>query len=86
MFHINPNYLIKKEERGRWINVLKELEQYDYEEIRGEFEAIQRLAPDKDRYYYLESVRRNLMVKRNDKYKRQGPASNVKEALRGLFQ
>jgi hypothetical protein len=82
IFNIHPKYLILKDERERWINVLRELEKYEEGELRDELSRIINLVGDeKPRYYYLESVRRNLMISSNSKMKRE----DMPKAIKDLF-
>lgn len=84
IFQLPLNYLIKQEFKGRWIRVLRELEEFSYDEIESEYRDILDLVGSEPHHplYYLEAVRRTLVIKRNNKSKQD----NMPKAIKDLFK
>jgi len=86
LFDINPRIMLSREDKARWCNVVKDYERFPYELVRAElFSMVKQVGKEKPRFYYVEGVRRRLMLNEHQSYKTAGVAPNVREALKGLF-
>ena len=83
MFNLNMNYLVEKDDKGRWINVLRQLKEFEEKEVLEEYENILGISGvGKDPLYYLESVRRNLNLKKDQSYKTMPMPKQIKDLFK----
>ena len=82
IFSLNMNALVEHTNKKRWLNVLNELTQHSPAEIEAELDRLLTEFPFQNQLYYLEAVRRNLMVKRNEERKKE----SMPKAIKDLFK
>jgi len=83
IFKINLEFRVSLEHRNRWLAVINELTQYTKKELIDEAKnVIADVGKDHPRLYYLEAVRRRLMIKKNENYK----SMKMPESIRNLFK
>ena len=83
LFDLNMKVVVSHESRSRWINVIVTLSQESEKDIEREFvKVLESVGPDKPKLYYLEAVRRNLMISKNESYKREPMPKAIKDLFR----
>ena len=83
IFSLNLNRLVEHKEKHRWINVLRQLCEFEEREILEEYENIlERTHGEMPRLYYLEGVRRELQIKRNQNYKSMPMPKQIKDLFK----
>ena len=83
LFDLNLSYVCDHEEKNRWVNVLRSLALEDEKDIEDEFgKILDRVGPDKPKLYYVEGVRRNLMISKNERLK----GGLMPKAIKDLFK
>lgn len=84
-FDIPERWYFKSKKKDRWAMVIRFFEKYPYPVVQGKLQSI----PEKvgaSPWYYVEAVRRQLMLEEHEGYKRMPVAPVMKDILKGMSQ
>jgi len=83
LFDLNPRYLIGASESSKWWMTFRDYKDWEYGECLEELQnVITKVGNDNPRFYYVQAVRRNMILKKNQEHKR----SSMPKAIKELFK
>ena len=82
VFEIPPKWYFNSKKKAVWSQVIKQYEQWTVEQVLAKKSQIEK--KDAGPWYYVEAVRRQLMLEQDGMYKRQKVAPIMKEILRRM--
>lgn len=86
LFKLNTKIMLSREDSEVWREIIKDYKVWDYEIVKKEIlKMCAEIGIDKPRLYYIKAIRKKLMLKDSESFKKAEIAPNVKKALKSLF-